>query len=104
MKGQAAFITIIMIGGIVIFFGITLAFLAFSFTNSTYGVQYSTRALSAANAGAKDALMRLARNKDYGDTSYDLVLGKDMASVSLVNNSVSTGIVTITSLASINLY
>ncbi len=70
IRGQAALSLIFLIGGIVILVGVTLAFVALTFLNASYGFQAANRAQGAALAGIHDALLQLARNKDFSDTGY----------------------------------
>ena len=60
-RGQAALSTVFLIGGVIILFALTLAFLALRITASTYGAEAANRAEAAATAGAEDAILRLTR-------------------------------------------
>jgi len=87
----------------VVLVALTLAFLATSFVNSTYGFEIGERAKAVAAAGAYDALIRLERNKDLSPSggSYNLPLGSDSATVSVTQSSPTSGQVTIVSTATI---
>ncbi len=96
-RGQAVLSLVFLIGGIIVLAGITLAFLANSFLNSTYGFAISERAKALAASGVYDALLRLARNKDLSTIGYDISAGSYSATVSITQGPPSTGLVTITS-------
>ncbi|HUX35435.1 MAG TPA: hypothetical protein VMV71_00185 [Candidatus Paceibacterota bacterium] len=91
-RGQAALSFVFLIGIITLSIGVTVALLAASFLNSGYGFQSANKAMSLAYAGAEDALMRLARNKDFSSVSaYSVPVGSDSASVTVNQNSPVTG-------------
>jgi len=91
-NGQAALSFVFLIGVIVLSIGVAVAFLANSFLSSGYGYQAANRAMSVASAGAEDALMRLARNKDFSSvSSYSVPVGSDSASVTVNQNSPVAG-------------
>ena len=100
--GQATISLVFLIGGLVIMVAVSLAFLILSFINSGYGFRAANQALSAANGGVSDALMILARNKDYSG-SYSLPVGSYAANVTVSSNP-AIGQTTITSLASASRY
>ncbi len=102
-RGQAALSFVFLIGVIVLSIGVAVAFLANSFLNSGYGYQAANRAMAVASAGAEDALMRLARNKDFSSvSSYSVPVGSDSASVTVNQNSPSTGQAKIVSSATVS--
>ncbi len=102
-NGQAALSFVFLIGVIVLSIGVAVAFLANSFLNSGYGYQAANRAMAVASAGAEDALMRLARNKDFSSvSSYSVPVGSDSASVTVNQNSPSTGQAKIVSSATVS--
>ena len=91
-RGQAALSFVFLIGIMVLSIGVTVAFLAASFLNSGYGFQAANRAMAVATAGAEDALMILARNKDFTSVSpYSVPVGGDSASVTVAQNSPVVG-------------
>ena len=58
--------------------------------------------MSLASAGAEDALMRLARNKDFSSvSSYSVPVGSDSASVTVNQNSPVAGQAKIVSSATV---
>lgn len=101
--GQAVLSMVFLIGGIVVLVALALAFLVTSFINSTYGFQLGERAKAVAAAGAYDAMMRLARNKDLlkPSGSYSVSLGSDTASVTLTNDPSASAQATIVSTATV---
>ena len=108
-KGQAALSFVFLVGSIVILVGVTLSFLASSFMNSNAGFIAAQRALSVAKAGANDGYFQLFRNKDFSSAGYAVptnggTLEGTTASVVVTQNSPSTGLVTITSAATISFH
>lgn len=99
-SGQAALSLVFLIGILIISMGAGLAFLSSSFLNSGYGFQAANRALAVALAGVEDALMQLARNKDFSAASaYTVPVGSDSASVTVTQGSPVSGQATISSSA-----
>lgn len=72
MTGQAALSMVLLVGGIVVVVGVTLAFLALSFLNSSFSFQAANRALALASSGINDAVLRLVRDNYFApfDTFY----------------------------------
>lgn len=102
VAGQAVISFVFLIGSIVVITGITLAVLASSFLNSTYGFQLAERAQAVALSGVEDALVQLNRNKDFSSVSgYGVSIGSDSATVTVVQNSPLGGQVAITSTVTI---
>jgi len=101
-RGQAALSFVFLIGVIVLSIGVAVAFLANSFLNSGYGYQAANRAMAVASAGAEDALMRLARNKDFSSvSSYSVPVSSSSASVTVNQNSPAAGQAKIVSSATV---
>ncbi len=98
-NGQAVLPLVLLMGGLVVLMALTLLFLAQTFLTSSYGFQISERAKAVAASGAYDALLRLARNKDFTGV-YSLPLGTDSANVTIQNSPLSE-LVTITSVSTI---
>jgi len=91
-RGQAALSFVFLIGIITLSIGVTVALLAASFLNSGYGFQAANKAMALATAGAEDALIKLARNKDFSSVSpYSVPINTDSASVTVSQNSPSAG-------------
>lgn len=112
-RGQTALAVVFVIGGIIVLFGTTLAFLALSFLNSTYGFQAANRAAALARGGVDDAMLQLLRNKDFSSTGYCVPYNPDpphfpcpdgYAQVIVTQNSPETGQATATSEATVSRY
>lgn len=103
-KGQAFLALTFFIGGILAVAGILIAFLALSYVNTGYGVAEASKADAAATAGAEDALLQLDRNAQFSNTSgYSVVsAGSGTATVTVTQNSPSSGLVTILSSATVS--
>lgn len=91
-------------GGIIIVLGVTLAFLSFSFINSSFGVQASQRAEAVATGGARDALVQLARDTNFSSVGYTVPVGTDQATVTVTQGAPAASQVTIISTATIMNY
>lgn len=104
-RGQTSLALVFLVGGIIIFVGVSLAFLAASFVGSSLGFQSAQKALAVASAGANDAVLQLIRNKDFSDTSGYCVPAATppcpdgSATVTVTQNSPLLGEATITSRA-----
>jgi len=101
-RGQAFLAVVFLIGGIVVFSGVLLAFLASTFIDSGYGYQASIVAEAAADSGAQDALLQLDRDPNFSSTGYALAVGSTTATVAVTQASPSKGYVTILSSATVS--
>jgi hypothetical protein len=97
-RGQTFLALVLLIGGIVVFIGLTLAFLASSFIDTGYGYQASVQAEAIAASGAQDALLQLDRNAGFSTGGYVVSVGSSTAAVSVTN---SGGTATILSVATV---
>jgi hypothetical protein len=108
--GQAALSLTFLIGGIAVLVAVTLAFLALTFINAGFGYEAAQRALAIASGGAQDALMQLSRNYNFANASgycipdQSLPCGSGAATVTVSQNSPSSGQATITSTGRSSLY
>jgi hypothetical protein len=103
-RGQSLLALVILIGGIVFAVGIALALITAAFVNSTYGYQTSEQAEAVATAGAEDALLQITRNNQFSTSgSYSLPVGSSTATISVTQNSPSTGLDTVISQATAGL-
>ncbi len=107
-RGQAALSTIFLIGGIIVLFGTSLAFITLSFSNSSLGFQASNRAEALALGGVRDAEIQLLRNKDFSDSGYCVPAASTpcpsgYAFVTVTQGSPAVGKVSVTSEATVNL-
>ena len=101
-NGQAALATMLVIGGLISLIALTLVVIISSYVSSSYGFQYSQRALAVANAGADDALIQLTRNKSFeNQTGYTVNVLNDTATVQVIQNSPQSGQATIISIANV---
>jgi hypothetical protein len=103
-KGQAFLAMTFFIGGILVVAGILIAFITISYVDTGYGVAASARAEEAATAGAEDGLLQLDRNAAFSNTTGYSVssASSTMATVTVTQNSPSTGLVTILSAATVS--
>ncbi len=102
-QGQTALALTLLMGGIVLLIGVTLAILAISFLNSSAGYRSAQLAQGIAASGIYDAMLQLERNKDFSNTSgYTLSVGSSTATVTVTQNSPLTNEVTIVSNVSLS--
>lgn len=100
--GQSFLALILLVGIVVIGIGLTLVFLVTSAIGNVYGYQSSVRARAVAASGADDALLQLARNVQFSNTSgYTVGVGSNAATVTVTQNAAS-GTVTILSTATVS--
>ena len=104
-NGQAVLSLVLLIGSIIAFVSVTLAFIALGFINSSTGFERANRALAVASAGVEDALMRLTRNKDLSATSpYTFSVGSSSVAVTITQGSPVSGQATVVSGSSVGPY
>jgi hypothetical protein len=110
-SGQTALSLIFVIGGIIVLFSATLAFLALSFLNSTYGFQAANRAAALAEGGVDDAMLQLARDREFESGGYCVPYHEDVGScpsdhaqVTATQNTPGIGQVTVVSEAVVRRY
>ena len=84
-KGQIALPFVLLVGGIIIEIVVAGSFISFFVSASSLGERLSVRALSAANTGMYDAVMRISNNKEFGagGTTYSIDVGNDTTSVTV---------------------
>ena len=104
-KGQIALPFVLLIGGIIVEIVIAGSFISFFVSAASLGEQLSVRAMAAANTGIYDAVMRIARNKEFGATQvdYNITVGSDSVAVTVSRTSDDTNNVylyTVSSVAS----
>lgn len=71
LKGVATLPTVLLLGIIALSVAVSLATVTFSESFISQSATQSSKALYYGEAGARDALIKLARNKDYLCTSTD---------------------------------
>ncbi|HEX8993686.1 MAG TPA: hypothetical protein VF803_00345, partial [Candidatus Paceibacterota bacterium] len=86
LRGIATLPTIILLAVVILAIGIGTLSLGLSEGIISAGSLNSSKALSYADAGAKDALLRLARNKGYACTATNCY------SLDMVQNGCTTGL------------
>jgi hypothetical protein len=95
---------VLLIGGVIVLIASTMAFLVFSYLNSTFGYQASQRAYAAASSGVDDGVMRLLRNNGFSSGGYSLPVGSTTATVSVTQGAPVAGQATIDSQATVSYY
>ncbi len=91
-EGQIALPFVLLVGGIIIEIVLAGSFISFFVNASALGERLSVRALSAANTGIYDAIMKISRNKEFGagGVSYEITVGEDSVSVDVSRSSDDT--------------
>jgi hypothetical protein len=93
-----------------VLFAATLAFLALSFLNSTYGFQAANRATALAQGGVHDVMLQLMRDKDFASAGYCLPYNatlpcpSDHVQVTALQDTPAAGQVTVTANATVSRY
>jgi hypothetical protein len=102
-SGQAFLSTILIIGGVMVFVGAAVAFLAMTFIDSGYGLQSSNLAESVATAGVNDAYLHLVRNSSFAiaTTTNFTSLSSGSATVTVTQGSPTTSQVMVFSSATV---
>jgi hypothetical protein len=102
-KGQAFLALVFLIGGIIATIALTLAIIILSSLNTSYGTQASEAAEATATAGVEDALLQLARSNTFSKPGgYNIQEGSNVATVTVTQNSPSSGEVTVFSSATVS--
>jgi len=88
-SGFASLPVILLIGGMLVELGITGAFIAYFLSQSGLGVRLSQDALSAAQAGVQDALIRIVRDKNFNPSSnpYAISVGNSSAQITVCKDT-----------------
>lgn len=95
---------ILLVSGIIIEITIAGSFITYFLSTSGLGERLNLRAMTTAQSGIRDAMIKIARNKDFAATqqNYNLTVGSDTASVVVsrtVDSALGVYIYTITSTA-----
>lgn len=85
-KGIAALPLVLMIGGLITEITVALMVSNFILTQSEVGLQASSEAFLAAQAGYQDAFMRIIRNKEYSG-SYTLTFPNSTVDVTVCSDA-----------------
>ncbi len=105
-SGQATLSFIVLVSGIILQVAVAGSLVTYFFNASKFNERLEIRSLSAAQAGVRDAQVRIARDSTYassGSDSYSFSVGSDTVLVSTVRTSdpsTNTFTYTITSLGS----
>ena len=73
--------SILVLAMILLAVGLSMAFSGFVSGGIVYNQDKASFAFYTAEAGAKDAMMKVARNKDYNNAGYNLAVDSGNASV-----------------------
>lgn len=92
--GQATLSFVLLVSGVIIEIAIAGSIIAFFLSGAGLGERLSARALGVAQAGIRDAQMRITRNKELCSSgctsltplSYVISMGEDSANVSIILN------------------
>ena len=104
-RGQAALAMVLLIGGVSLVIAVSVFLISTSLANSVLGFRDSNSSLAVATAGVNDALLQLARHKDFASGSGYLVPLTDSAATVTVNqNSPTSNQATIISSGSVGLF
>jgi uncharacterized protein (UPF0333 family) len=82
--GQATLSFMLLVSGIVIEIAIAGSFVTYFLSSSGLGERLTARAFAAAEAGVRDAQIRITRDKEFaqsGTVSYALSVGSDSAAI-----------------------
>jgi hypothetical protein len=103
LGGQAFLSTVLIIGGVIVIMGATVAVIAATFIDSGYGLQASNQAESVASAGVNDAYLKLVRNDAFSNPGgYVVAVASGSATVSVTQNSPTLGLATVLSAATVS--
>ena len=102
--GQIALPFILLVSGIIIEITVAGSFIAYFLNSSGLGERLALRASAAAHSGVRDAMVRIARDKEFGASSqmYVLEVGEDTVDISVsrvVDNPLNVYIYTIAATA-----
>lgn len=102
-RGQAFLGLVLLIGGLALAVGITLAVVFNSVIDTAYGYRALTQAQAVATSGAEDALLQLDRNSNFtaAPPGYSVAVGSSTATVTVAAGAPSAGFDTITSAATV---
>jgi hypothetical protein len=92
-SGQATLSFILLVGGIVLEVAIAGSFATYFLSSSGLGERLSARAFTTAEAGIRDAQMRITRNKEFaqsGPVSYSIGVGIDGVSVDVSRSTLDS--------------
>src|SRR3989344_1297682 len=82
-SGQIALPFILLVSGIILEIAVAGSFVSYFMTTAGAGDRLLVRATSAAQSGARDAILRVSQNKEYAASgaSYTLNVGSDSTAI-----------------------
>lgn len=89
-RGQMSLPVILIISGIFVEIAIAGAFIVGFMISSGQGERLAVRALAAAEAGIRDAFIKVARDKSFPPGSYALSVGEDSATIEVSRTPVGS--------------
>jgi uncharacterized protein (UPF0333 family) len=90
-KGAMALSSILVLAMILLAVGLAMASSSFIQSSIVSNQNKSISALYIAEAGAKDAMQKLTRNKNYSNTGYNLAIGNGSAGIVVSKDTPSSG-------------
>lgn len=90
-KGAVALSSISVLAMILLAVGLTMAFSGFIESNLAFEQDKASAAFYISEAGAKDAMQKIARNKKYNNAGYTLTLDNGSANVIVSKDTPSSG-------------
>lgn len=90
-NGIAALPTMLLLGGIIVEIAIVGAFISYLYTQGSFGARASEEALSFAQSGIQDAIIRIIRDKGFFSLSpgYDIIIANKTANIIVCKESKS---------------
>ncbi|MEK7479563.1 MAG: hypothetical protein AAB634_03470 [Patescibacteria group bacterium] len=82
-RGQITLPFILLVGGIIVEIAIAGLFTAYFLSSANLGERLATRAASAAYSGIQDAMVKITRNKEFGNQMYSLEIENDSATITV---------------------
>ncbi len=92
-RGAAALISVLLLSMLILAVGLAMAFSKFVESDIVYNQNSSAEAFYMAESGARDAMQKTARNKNYESAGYCLLEGNKRAEVAVVKLAAQTEII-----------
>lgn len=83
--------TLLVMSSVIVEIAIAVALAAYLLSNSSASARYGAEALAAANSGAQDAAIRIARDKSYSSSGYTISVGSSTATIVVQTNTGKDG-------------
>ncbi len=87
-KGAMALGSILALSAILLAIGLALAFSGFIQSDIVFNQDKANNAFYIAESGVKDAMQKIARNKNYSSGGYDLIFTGDSKTEVVVNKDI----------------